>query len=347
MKSFSFGRYVLSGGAAVALLAGCGGSQSQVEPAALKQNVTQSGPGAAPTRIPFLDKDGVSRLPPRHHGQSWMARRALRMGPLLYISDDDDNFLYVFSLPGGKLVGKITGFQAIRGACSDKEGNVFVVDYEASSIKEYRHGAKEPIAVLNDPDGFPWGCSVDPTTGNLAVANLQTVNGSDETEPGDVSIYTNAKGKPRDYADPGIAEIISDSYDTKGNLYVSGVEGHCAFVMLHKGSSKLKGLYLNHSFDESCSVQWDNRYLAVANVLDGKIYRFIVNGTKGTKVGTTRLAGVSSVSDFWIQNHELYAPVIADDQSMVGLYSYPSGGKPTKTLLGFASAFGATVSVLP
>ena len=326
---------------AVIVLGGCNGSQTQVDPIALTQNVTQSGL----MRSSILDRDGVA-----HHGQSWMAREGPRMGPLLYVSDDGDNLLYVFSLPGGKLVGTITGFFAIRGACSDKAGNVFVVDYEAASIKEYRHGAKEPIAVLNDPEGFPWGCSVDPTTGNLAVANLQTVNGSNKTEPGDISIYTNAKGKPQDYADSNMAEVSFDSYDGKGNLYVSGVGDsgqNSTFAVLHKAGSKLTDLTLNQSFSSFSALQWDGQYLAVASRNDANIYRFKINGTKGTKIGAFTLVGASSVYDFWIQDNELYAPVLSNSQPMVGFYSYPKGGRPMKRLLGFASAYGVTVSLRP
>jgi hypothetical protein len=48
--------------------------------------------------------------------QSWIARDAARLkGPLLYVSDGGDNFLYVFSLPGGKLVEKITGYLSHLG----------------------------------------------------------------------------------------------------------------------------------------------------------------------------------------------------------------------------------------
>ena len=66
-----------------------------------------------------------------------MAAAAKGISNLLYVSDDGDDFLYVFGLPGGKLVGTIPGFRAIAGVCSDAQGNVFVADSEAASVKEY------------------------------------------------------------------------------------------------------------------------------------------------------------------------------------------------------------------
>ena len=59
-----------------------------------------------------------------------MAADAGGIRNLLYVSDDGDNFLYVFALPKGKLVGTITGFLGIAGLCSDSQGNVFVTDYQ-------------------------------------------------------------------------------------------------------------------------------------------------------------------------------------------------------------------------
>jgi hypothetical protein len=311
------------------MLGGCNGSQSTVPP-----TLPKSAPGAALVSRSSLDKAPGTR----------------RSGPLLYVSDGGDNFLYVFSLPDANLVQKITGFAAIAGVCSDKEGNIFVLDSEADSIKEYAHGGKEPIAVLNDPEATPIGCSVDPTTENLAVANEITVNGTDHVEPGDIAIYTNAKGTPKDYTDPSMVSAAFDSYDGTGNLYVSGVADsyqNSDFAVLHRGANKLTNLSLNQSFSEYSALQWDGQYLAVASESDNQIYRFKISGTKGRKVGTTQLVGASAVYDFWIQKHDIYAPVRSNDQPMVGFYPYPKGGRPTKTLLGFAGAFSATVSIVP
>jgi hypothetical protein len=39
-------------------------------------------------------------------------------------------------------------------------------------IAEYAHGGTAPLRIIADPYGYPTGCSVDNTTGKLAVANF-------------------------------------------------------------------------------------------------------------------------------------------------------------------------------
>jgi hypothetical protein len=279
-----------------------------------------------------------------------MLPEATSMRRLLYVSDEGDNEVYVFSLPRAKLVETLTGFLGVSGVCSGKNGDVFVVDYDTAGIKEYRHGGTMPIAVLNDSDGTPIGCSLSPATGDLAVANAQTVNSTGETEPGDVAIYKNAAGTPQHYADRNLVYVNADSYDGGGNLYVSGTADsyqESAFAVLRKGATKLQTLTLNQSFANYAALQWDGQYLAVAGQTGAQIYRFKIDGTKGTKIGTITLGDISAIYDFWVQDHRLYAPAVSNSQTAVDFYSYPKGGKPTKSLLGFARAFAATVSVRP
>ena len=69
-------------------------------------------------------------------------------GPLLYVSDIGAEDVDVFSYPGGKQVGKLTGFSEPAGLCTDRKGDVFVVDSGSDRILEYAHGGTSPIATL-------------------------------------------------------------------------------------------------------------------------------------------------------------------------------------------------------
>ena len=71
-----------------------------------------------------------------------------------------------------------------------------------------------PIKTLLDPDGIPLACSVDPTTGNLAVVNAFSSN-----SPGVLLIYRAASGSPTTYSDPHL-EFYNAGYDSKGNLFL-------------------------------------------------------------------------------------------------------------------------------
>ena len=65
----------------------------------------------------------------------------------------------------------------IRGRMlpTEPETSTLPINYERK-VSEYAHGGKKPIEDLSDPPYLPFGCSVDPPTGNLAVANRQTKN---------------------------------------------------------------------------------------------------------------------------------------------------------------------------
>ncbi len=94
---------------------------------------------------------------------------------LLYVSGPGTGKAYVYSYPGAKLVGTLTGFVASLGVCTDKAGDVWIADDTGGGLRpgtmiEYAHGGTTPIATLNDGDP-PLNCSVDATTGNLAVAS--------------------------------------------------------------------------------------------------------------------------------------------------------------------------------
>jgi len=156
------------------------------------------------------------------HSKSWMLPSA-KTGDLLYVSSSDGS-VYVYRYLNRQLVGALSGFIKPLGECVDRSGNVFITAYSSvtetsSSIYEYAHGGSSPIATLSDP-GHAFGCSIDPSTGNLAVANPYDPANPYNVAYGSVAIYQGASGSPAMYypSDFGIAMC---GYDTKGNLYVT------------------------------------------------------------------------------------------------------------------------------
>ena len=128
MKSFGLGRYALSGGDAVALLAGCGGSQPPI---------------GAPVAMPQTS----ARATRADRGTSWMLPGA-RSVDLLYVSANiNPGQLLVFSYPKGELVGEVAvPSEYPVGLCSGHAGNVFVTTAGSpqSSIYEYHTGERNP-----------------------------------------------------------------------------------------------------------------------------------------------------------------------------------------------------------
>jgi hypothetical protein len=148
MQAQRLSRFALAISAA-ASLAGCGGSLPPI------------GAGAVP--------QGRAITQQAAHDKSWMLPEAKR-DSLLYVSSSYAT-VAVFSYPRGRQVGTLTGFggsDSQVGLCADRSGNVWIPDY-TDTVREYAHGGSTPVAVVHDPNVNVEDCSVDPTTGNLAV----------------------------------------------------------------------------------------------------------------------------------------------------------------------------------
>lgn len=314
MMGLNLTRYVLSSCVAAAMLGGCGGSQPPI--------------GAPVTSGAAL----VAAHPA--YGQSWMDPKA-QTEDLLYVADPGDDIIRVFSLARGKQVGQLSEDYAPEGACVDARANVFFPENNRGNVVEYAHGDKRPAKVLKGAAVRGFSCSIDPSTGSLAVTNFV---GSGDTS-GSVMIYQHAKGSPMIYSDPNIYTYFFCGYDANGNLFVDGqAYSPPRFVLaeLAKGGSTFTDITLNQKIDWPGQVQWDGRYVAVGDQTTTDIYQFSISGSQGTLQGTTSLKGASYIDDFWI-----YGPhVIISNEFNVSsqgytnavFYNYPAGGTPIKSV---------------
>jgi hypothetical protein len=250
-------------------------------------------------------------------------------GALLYVSDFYG--VQVYSYPSGAQVGSLTGFQSAAGLCVDKAADVFVTDTLASDIVEYAHGGTTPIAILLDPNEAPFRCSVDPTSGNLAVTDIDSH---------DVSIYPDARGQPRLYSDP-YALMEACGYDDKGNLYVNGRRTHIA--VLPKGAKAFRDIRLSKPLDYPANIQWDGTYLALGDGETHVIYRVKVSGSNGTVIGVTHLGGAQDIGQFWIQDNRIIGPDSSLGQA--NFWRYPAGGAVKKFVGGLTLPYGSAVSI--
>lgn len=313
-------RYALGVCAVVTTLVGCGASQVSLGP-----------------REPTGQNEMLAVRPDR--GRSWMAPDAKKAN-LLYISDLATDDVYVYSYPEGVLEGTLTGFKRPWGLCVDKGGKVFVTEESGFQIREYAHGGTTPLATLKDPGEDPGGCSVDPTTGDLAVANISTP----ATDPGDVAIYKKARGARRAYKDSEITFYEYCSYDNQGNLYVDGMTASAfVFAELPKGKTSFANIALNEKIQFAGGVQWDGNYVAIRDYEANVIYQFSISGSGGTETGATPLDGSSYVAQFWIQGSNVVGPDANSGNVM--FWNYPAGGSPTKTINGLTTPWGVTISM--
>jgi hypothetical protein len=276
-------------------------------------------------------------------GRSWMSPDA-KGKDLVYVTDESANDVDVFSYPRLKHEGTLTGFDGPFGECVDGHGDVFIANDDATQIFEYAHGGTSPIATLNDPGYYPRGCSIDPTTGNLAVVNIASTS----LGQGNIAIYTNATGTPSAYySDTNIYYPYAAGYDNSGNLYIDGEnDGSTAFAFgeLPSGAKTITDVSLNQSIAIPGAVQWDGKYVAIGDEYS-YIYQFSIQGTKGTLAGTTTLNGTGRNSEYWIEGPKVIVPYdVTTGPGRVGIWKYPAGGSATRSAKGFEYSIGATVS---
>jgi hypothetical protein len=322
MITASFGRALLGIGLAVALLAGCNGSQQAGVPGAMPQNVAS---GAHVT-----------------HGGSWMKPGASG-GDLVYVTSPSTGDVYVLSYPGGVLVGTLTGFLGPTGACSDANGNVWIINDSggsSASLIEYAHGGTSPIATLSDANQVPYDCAVDSTTGNLAVVNRYE----------NVAIYLGARGTPVLYSTKPVKIPETTTYDSSGDLFVEQTYNPGklqATAWLQKGGSTFQPFALKpHRSTGYGALRWDGQYLANGILVHkADVKRYAIIGNYAEVVGSVQLNNYDVGRPFWIQGSGLTA--VCGQYASVCFYNYPAGGNPTKTITGLVSPYAVTVSVAP
>jgi len=256
--------------------------------------------------------------------RSWMSPQAKRKN-LFYVSDLANNVVYVYTYPQGRLQGTLAGFDAPGGECVDRSGDVFITNGRGDSVDEYAHAAKEPKAVLATP-GQTWSCSVDPTTGNLAVLFLSPSQGEG------VAIYPHGHGSPTLYYASPSAALAYCGFDNAGNLFLDGGTDyeHVSFWEIPKGGSAFNEVSIAGEFYSAGQVQWDGKYLTIEDLAFDTISRVEFSGSSGTVVGVTMLGKMAFDSAYqsWIQSGTLLVPHTAQKNRnpTVGLWRYPAGG---------------------
>ena len=312
MKSSHLGRHMLGGFAVAVMLAGCG-SQPIAAPGAMAQG----------------------------HSVALHVKNGTTSGDLLYITGGGTNQVYVFTYPGGKHVQTLTGLQNPNGECVDASGNVYITQSSGDTV-EYAHGGSNAINTYYAAYSN-YGCAVDPTTGNLAVATGHAI-----------TVWPNGTGSPITYTNPNkyVLERYL-GYDNSGNLFIGGDNtfyGNLDLAELPNGGSSITHLTLNGQYGGNYlgggQVQWDGADVVVGAppLEEPWIARFQVSGSSATFAGLTKLKlPRRGFGMFWLDGSTLVLPFSTGRGGVksFGYWSYPKGGKPTNVFkaLHFARIF--------
>jgi WD40 repeat protein len=300
-------------GVAAALLAGCGAAQPPiVEPGAASQN------------------NAVAGHRDRHETGS--------TNDLIYVAGVRDT-VYMLDYSTGQLVGKFNPPSTyVSGMCTDSAGDVYVTGWSggASEIIRYSHGATQPSENIIGPGYTSFGCSVDPTTGNLALLAGDSdglwvdrfLSGSDSPDPIGVSY------------EPVVAS--SCAYDDDGNLFVDyhTKSGAYRLAELAAGAKTFTQLSLNRGIKMG-QLFWASSYLAVG--YPGGIYHVQISGSNASVIGRTQVQNGKPV--FSIHDGNTLIEPYGKDGKQIGFWQYPQGGKAIRTVRQVDKRFKETGSV--
>lgn len=321
--------------AAAAALSGCGSQLSSA--------------GSIPNRAAQLTR-AHSPMLPGTSGQD-----------LLYVADLGAMYhqgVDVFSYPQGKQVGSIRpDYDQFAGLCSDKQGDVWILTWGLNGqafYSEYAHGANQPKTTII-ASGVPSSCAVDPSTGNLAIANFEDFDVS--RSRGDIAIYEAAQGKPIDYYDNSIRHYHYCAYDQKGNLFADGETGY--LNELPRNGNAFVHIYFNKNIKPD-SLQWNAGSLAVTAVSGAKgpilVDNVSVKGSSAQITGTTALHTYRNEGEYLDLGYSIQGNVIAGPgpgsagpEGELYFWPYPAGGKASKVVVAplYSNYYAATFSAAP
>jgi hypothetical protein len=345
-------KQILGIAATAALLGGCNGTATQPRP-----ELSTVGASAA-----IHNGNAASTLVvnPKFAGRK--ANALLHLRPLrgkiaantktFWISDAINNVVQVFSYPSGTYLGTAPtppeGFSEPQGMCSDKSGDVFVANSNEQTIDEYS-GMGRFLHALSNPGEYPVGCSVDPSSGTLAVSNIYANNG-----PGGISLYQKASGSPQQLTDPNLYQVYFIAYYGRtGKLYYSGFD-NSYYASL---GSYIKGKFRKFTMKDK-SIEFPG------TVAYADYTKSLVIGDQGTAsptfyqvkdngnvIGTTVLAcpGNCDIAQATVEGEKLIGPDVQVDGSIANsasIYPYPVGGQALVTVTaGFSEPTGSAVSI--
>ena len=320
-----------------ALLAACGESQPPIAP------------GAMPA---------VSASFARAERGSWMLPEA-KSEDLLYAADEKTNEVYVYAYPPGPRIGTLTGFSQPGSPCIDAKNDVFVPDDGNARIVEFAHGETKPRAILADSGEAPSGCSVDPATGDLAVANYCRPGPPSGCGAASVSIYRAAAGLPKILHDRHFYRLNDCTYDDAGNLFVVGAH-RIPFQLfeLRKDSKDFQfvKIHWTRSFRQIKNpggLQWVAGRLLIgqsANEVSGPSI-YLTSGASGHILRSMlpMLSSLSGIPQFWVVGKTVTVPKDRGGQpAKLLLYRYARRAKPFDVVNDAGQILsGVTVSLAP
>jgi len=265
---------------------------------------------------------------------------------VLYVVTSDATVM--LSYPGYESVGTLNPQGFLGFPCAGApNGNVFLDD--GSDVRQYAYGGTNPISIIAlSSNDSSTGCSVDPATGNLALAGVHKTEAT-------IFIYPGGSGRSKSYTDRKLSQFYYCGYDNAGNLFADGLNKHNAlvFVELPKGASTFTEIPLSGVVKSPGNVQFDGTYITIRSGVT--VFRLKIEGSSAKIAGRTNLNQLwASAPSTWIQGSAIVGSQGGGNHPGQGLgfWNYPAGGKPFMVITTISGSkkdviVGTTISVAP
>lgn len=347
MRGFGLAPCAIGVLGAAAIFASCTGGASQ-------SSISATGLGTAGLTPFWMIHRGrgfsaaVQTMKPQpDHHRSWVSRDATLSPRLLFESDFAAGTVSIYTMPDLRLKGVITGFDGPQGECADASGNIWVAVTRAQQIVKLSR-AGSILSTLSDSTGFPIGCAVNRSNGDLAVTNIFNLS----IGPGDVLVYPGGSGSPTSLRNSAQDLYYFAGYDGDGNLMVDGFDASGDFILSEcpAGSSGCGTVTLSGgTVYYPGMVQWSgvNESWIVGDQLCGNtstscLYWFTVSRSAGTITNSTALDNYNGspvcdvVQAVVAANGQRYIAAGNIDSclrrtSSIDRWASPAGGLPTNS----------------
>jgi len=364
MNISSFAGYALGASAAAMMLAGCGGGSpsSATSAVGLPQRSVASSHYIFPSKrlIAMTNARGFVPEPSHRRGKSWVNPMAKHTEYLLYVADTGGtgNYdIYNYKSQAGHLFGTLHpgsfGFSMPTGSCEDTAGNVYIIDAGSGLLWQFPHGSSSGTSVAITNAMMPLGCSVDPTTGNIAVSNFGNST---------MNIFQGGFGGTQMLSTALEPYMWGPGYDPSGNLFVESEYSQFTSIELEElpaGSSTWRVISLpnqpcGNPFCFPDSVQWDGTYLEAGDQNFGTTnnnyptdimgaFRISVSGSTGTEVSSVSYNGNCAPSNLTADALQIFVGGTTralngavfgniDCSGNVNYYNYTAGGAAKRSL---------------
>jgi sugar lactone lactonase YvrE len=266
LRSFGLDSYVIRGGVALALLAGCGGAQPPL-----------AAPGASLQSFASKKHDNRAGLwmlpaPTAAHSADYAAS-----GPLLYVTNVNpvynDVTVYHAGTKNPAPVATISdGLNGPAGDCLDSQGTLYVTNQPISnrgSIVEYAFGKTTPLRVITEGIDTPAFCAID-GDGNLWVTNI---GGPNATE------YLHSSKKPHTVITKDMIYPTGIAIDSSATLYVSNRLSSGGDVVVFPAGSTTPSRTITDGVTSPAALAIDARGdLYVTNIAQNNIEEYSPGG---------------------------------------------------------------------